>query len=117
MKNGNIYFGTQDAGLLIYNKGKFINYNSSNGICSNFIQSVCIAKSGIWLGTDKGVNKLKLNDDLSIKELRYYGTEDGFLSAEINLNSFFNIFIVIFLNVNIIFLFLQKLSNISYNII
>jgi ligand-binding sensor domain-containing protein/serine phosphatase RsbU (regulator of sigma subunit) len=87
--NGTMYFGTQDGGLVIYDKGKFINYNASHGLCSNFIQSIEIGKDVVWLGTDKGVNRLKLTPAFEIQELRYYGTEDGFVSAEINLNSMF----------------------------
>ncbi|MBC7861708.1 MAG: hypothetical protein IAF38_01965, partial [Bacteroidia bacterium] len=89
LEKGNIYFGTQDGGLVICNKGKVKNYNTSNGLCSNYIQSVAISKGYVWLGTDKGVNRIKLNDANEITELRYFGTEDGFISAEINLNSIF----------------------------
>lgn len=90
---GVMYFGTQDGGVVVYKNNKFSIINTKNGLCANYIQSISIYKNTIWIGTDKGVNKIILNPDAKnidsslIKEIRFYNSDDGFVSAEINLNS------------------------------
>jgi ligand-binding sensor domain-containing protein len=89
-KNKAIFFGTQDGGLIIYSNGKFVNYNTSNGLCSNFVLSLLVHDNTVWIGTDKGVNKIKFDANYQpAEQIRYYGTEDGFIAADVNLNSIF----------------------------
>ncbi len=67
--NKEVYFGTNN-GLLVYKgEGSFTDntsyrvYNTSNGLSSNFINGITIAKDQtIWLATVAGINKITVGD-------------------------------------------------------
>ncbi|MFN5181461.1 MAG: two-component regulator propeller domain-containing protein [Bacteroidota bacterium] len=86
-KKGNIFFGTQDGGLIIYSEGKFIQYDIDDGLSSNYIQSIVAGINGeIWVGSDKGVNRIEFDENLKIKSLRTYSTSEGLISPEVSHN-------------------------------
>ncbi len=88
-EKGNIYFGTQDGGLLIWDNKKFHTINIKSGACSNLINAVAYQNGFIWLGTDKGVNKISFKEDFVPRAISYYGVDKGFKATEINQNSIF----------------------------
>lgn len=86
---GRLFFGTQDAGLVIFKDERFSFITAENGICSNYIQSILQDGEYLWLGTDKGVNRIKLNEKNNIVDNRYYGVDAGLISPEITHNGIF----------------------------
>lgn len=85
---GNVYFGSFDAGLVIYTtKGEYKVLTKKNGLCANNIQSLLFEKGFLWVGTDKGINKIKFDKNFNTESIRFYNESDGFKSAEINPNS------------------------------
>jgi ligand-binding sensor domain-containing protein/serine phosphatase RsbU (regulator of sigma subunit) len=85
---GNVYFGSFDAGLIVYTpKGEYKIFTKKNGLCANNVQSLLFEKGFLWVGTDKGINKLKFDKNYTIQSIRFYNENDGFKSAEINPNS------------------------------
>lgn len=87
--NGNIYFGTGENGLSCFDGIKFKNYSMNDGLCSNYITVLQwdSFENCLWLGTEKGVNKIKLKPDLSLINIRTYGEQEGFKGIEINQNA------------------------------
>ena len=86
----NVLVGTIDEGLFIFNKDKFINLNKKSGLLSNSINSILNANnSELWIGTDLGINKVILNKDFTIKNIKTYTDEDGLKSAAIEQNASF----------------------------
>lgn len=83
-----IIIGTIDEGIFIYNKNKFNNINKKTGLLSNSINAIQIDnKKNLWIGTDLGINKIKLNSDLSLKSINAYTDEDGLKSTAIEQNA------------------------------
>ncbi len=54
-KNGNLWIGTNGAGVSCYDGASFKNYSEENGLSNNTILSIMQDKSGnIWFGTEGG---------------------------------------------------------------
>jgi len=87
--NNNIYFGTGESGLCCYDGKKLITYNVSDALCSNYISVLHwdVFENCLWIGTEKGVNKVKFKPDLSLISVRTYGEQEGFKGIEINQNA------------------------------
>lgn len=86
--NNKIIIGSLDEGLFILDKNHFINYNKKNGLLSNSINSILKTnKNELWVGTDLGINKLVLNDDCTLKDIKAYTDEDGLKSSAIEQNA------------------------------
>lgn len=90
----NIWVGTEGEGIykLSYNEKKIEiesqRYSTEDGIVSNYIYSIAESKKGnIWVGTEKGVSKLVLDDKKEIIYVRNYGAQDGFHGMECNVSS------------------------------
>lgn len=83
--NSTIYLGTNDAGIACYDGKTFRTINVKDGLCSNYITSLSWDNydSTLFVGTDKGINKLRLNPDFTIKSLKFYGEQEGFFGGEV----------------------------------
>ncbi|OFY86988.1 MAG: hypothetical protein A3F72_02180 [Bacteroidetes bacterium RIFCSPLOWO2_12_FULL_35_15] len=88
-KNGNMFFGTGESGLSCFDGKTFKSISIKDGLCSNYIPALLFDEhnNSIWVGTDKGVNKLKLKQNFEIESLRYYGEQEGYKGNEINQNA------------------------------
>ncbi|WP_239000369.1 hybrid sensor histidine kinase/response regulator transcription factor [Hyunsoonleella ulvae] len=69
--HNNIWIGTFGQGLFKYNPTtkefkRFYDTDSGNAISSNLVRSICIdSKHNIWVGTEKGLNKIDENEIVS----------------------------------------------------
>lgn len=88
-EKGDVFFGTQDGGIVVFSKGKYTSINAKSGICSNLINGIDFKDGDLWIGTDKGVDRIKLTSDLAIDAITYFDNENGFISNEINQNGVF----------------------------
>ncbi|MDP2386979.1 MAG: two-component regulator propeller domain-containing protein [Bacteroidota bacterium] len=88
-EKGNMFFGTQDGGVVIYSNGKFSSLNTKNGLCSNLINGIDYKNGELWLGTDKGVNKITFKPNFEPESILYFSSENGFISNEVNQNGVF----------------------------
>ena len=94
--NHNMFFGTIEGGISCFNPSivntaseQFKNISTKEHLCSNNITALVwdnIDKS-LCVGTDKGINKLKLTSDFKVVSLRYYGEQEGFKGVEVNQNA------------------------------
>jgi hypothetical protein len=83
------YFAIRGYGLGVLSKDTFVIINTSNGLSSNFINSIQLENdSTIWLGTNTGLNKL------SYKGKKYsistFTTQEGLPSNNIKKIGFYN---------------------------
>lgn len=85
----NMYFGTGEGGISCFNGKKFKTISTNDNLCSNNITALVWdpTDKSLCIGTDKGINTLKLNKDFTIKSLRYYGEEEGFKGGEVISNA------------------------------
>lgn len=66
-KNGNLWFGTEGAGVSRYDGTSFISFTESEGLANNFVRAILEDNSGnIWIGTEGGASVLT-NFDLKIE--------------------------------------------------
>ena len=74
-KKGNIYFGTWENGLIIYDMiaKKFTHLTRQAGLPDNTIQAICYHNNKIWMGTESGL----ANYDVSTKRISSFGIADG----------------------------------------
>ena len=83
-----VLVGTNGGGINILNNNDIVKINKSNGLTSNNIYSLIYDNAGnLWAGTERGVEKITLNKDFSVKEIRHYGVKDGFKGIEVFKNA------------------------------
>ncbi len=87
-----IMLGSSGAGIAfldpVSNNTKLI--NTRDGLPSDFIYFVSSDEEGrLWVGTEKGISRLRLNNQLEIVENLHYGHENGLTGVEVNQNAFF----------------------------
>jgi ligand-binding sensor domain-containing protein len=79
-----IWVGTYDAGVVAYKNGKVVQvFNDSNGLTSNICRNLFVNGNYLWVGTDKGLNKIDISKP-PYKILINYTTTDGLASNMIN---------------------------------
>lgn len=87
----NIYIGTDDKGVLVWNKTskKFSVINHKSGLTCDYIYSLLKDRSGnVWVGTGCGIDKITINENGSLY-IRSFGKSDGLLGVESNANASF----------------------------
>lgn len=88
--NKNIYIGTDDRGVVVWNKNtrKLTTINQQNGLSCNYVYSLLHDKNGnIWVGTGCGIDRVTLDGtEINIKS---FGKSDGLLGVESNANASF----------------------------
>ncbi len=87
-----VMFGTGGAGVILFNPQTlgqtFI--TSNEGLASDFIYFAAADEAGfIWVGTEKGINRIKLNEKLEVIENIHFNGENGLRGVETNQNAFF----------------------------
>ena len=79
-----IWIGTNDEGVICFNGNKIEkNITVKNGLTGNLIRALYADSNYLWVGTDRGLNKISLLDT-SYPVLQKYTTSDGISSNMIN---------------------------------
>jgi ligand-binding sensor domain-containing protein/signal transduction histidine kinase len=84
--------GSGGAGVMIYNveNGAKKMLDTTVGLSSDFIYFVAPdLEDMIWIGTEKGISRLKLSEGLEIDELLHFGYDNGLAGVETNQNAYF----------------------------
>jgi len=82
LPDGRIWIATNDNGVLLFS-GQTIDtvINSKNGLSSNICRTLFLKDHFLWVGTDKGINKIDVNSN---KLVARYSESDGLSSNVIN---------------------------------
>ena len=79
-----LLIGSNAYGLGILKNGKFSTISIENGLLSNYIKSIFTdAKNNIWLSTNLGLNRLKLDKNNNLVHLKTYTISDGLYSNDV----------------------------------
>lgn len=82
----NIYLGTLGDGVWIVNKENPREIKQLSGVknlnSNNIYQLIFDNENNLWVGTEKGVNKVVLDANNSISDVFYFDRSDGFLGIE-----------------------------------
>lgn len=86
VKDENIYLGTLGDGVWIANRQNPREVKQLKGVknlnSKNIYQLIFDNESNLWVGTEKGVNKVVLDANNSISDVFYFDRSDGFLGIE-----------------------------------
>lgn len=81
---GKLWVGTNDNGLICYDGKQIVkNISVQNGLTGNIIRTMYANGNYLWVGTDRGLNKIDMADT-SLPIVRRYTTADGLSSDMIN---------------------------------
>lgn len=86
----NVYIGTDDKGVLVWDKETktFSNINHTAGITCDYVYSLLKDRDGnLWVGTGCGIDKITFTD--KGYHIRSFGKSDGLLGVENNANASF----------------------------
>jgi ligand-binding sensor domain-containing protein/serine phosphatase RsbU (regulator of sigma subunit) len=89
-KHGFLWVST-DAGACVYNGKIFRNISENDGLISNNIAFIKTGDDGnIWIGTNKGIEKLDLDKFINQKEvaIKHIGKNEGFTAGGCNPDAF-----------------------------
>ncbi|MEO8770802.1 MAG: histidine kinase [Ferruginibacter sp.] len=79
-----IWVGTNDEGVICFNGSKIEkSITVKNGLTGNLVRALYADSNFLWVGTDRGLNKISLLDT-SYRVLQKYTTSDGIASNMIN---------------------------------
>jgi ligand-binding sensor domain-containing protein/signal transduction histidine kinase len=87
-----LLIGTAGTGVVLFdpatNRRKLI--TTRDGLASDFIYFVAADdKDYLWIGTEKGINRVKLDKNFDVVENLHFGYENGLTGVETNQNAFF----------------------------
>ncbi|MBS1668529.1 MAG: histidine kinase [Bacteroidetes bacterium] len=81
--DGVLWVATNGGGIVGYKNGKIIyNITVKDGLTSNICRNLFLTENVIWVGTDKGLNKVTFND--TGYAITVFSSEDGLSSDIIN---------------------------------
>ncbi len=85
--NGIVWLGSFGNGIFSFDGKKFTQYTTEDGISSNQIYSLIFDNEGyLWAGHLKGLDRIAVEDN-TIKEVRLFSKEQGFIGVETALNA------------------------------
>src|SRR6478736_5888023 len=91
-KDSVMLLGSMGSGIMIYDpvhKSKKM-ISSKDGLPSNLIYFVSPDKENlIWIGTEQGITRLRLNKDFDVAEIHNYGYDNGLIGVETNQNAYY----------------------------
>ncbi|MGB3608032.1 ligand-binding sensor domain-containing protein [Psychroserpens sp.] len=90
-KENKLFLGTAGEGIWWSSAPDFNNFKSLKGVkestSKNIYQLIFDNEGYLWVGTERGVDKLELDKDTTIKDAFFFGRNDGFLGIETCLNA------------------------------
>ena len=89
-KAGNVWHGYSFSGITRYDGYRFRKYGYIDGLQSDAVSAIAIdLENNVWLATDKGLDRLSVNDGGEITAIKNYGFNEGFSDVMFNPNSGF----------------------------
>jgi len=86
-----LFLGTQGKGVWWSEVNKELKFKKLTGskklYSENINQLFFDSNDNLWVGTHKGIDRISLNDDTQIKDIKHYGRNDGFLGIETTKNT------------------------------
>ncbi len=74
--SGNMWFCTNSDGIVLKPKTIIKNYNTSNGLSNNSIQTLFLQKNKLWIGTENGLNTFENNTFENIETIQNEKSRD-----------------------------------------
>ncbi len=88
-KNGKIWVGT-DRSISRLDDNKFTNFDISDGLISDVIYILFTDSDGnLWSGSNKGLDKITLDNNSNIVNIKHFGYSEGFKGIETNAKAYY----------------------------
>jgi len=90
MHNDYVFIGTQEKGIWFAKSNELHNFTQlkdDNDLISSCYQLLFDTEDQLWVGTEKGVIRLKLSESNTVLEAQHFDASDGFLGIETSLNA------------------------------
>lgn len=91
VNNNTVFLGTAGNGVWWCNDSNFSVFKKLKGAktlsSENSYQFIFDDQGYLWVGSEKGVDKVELNKDFEISDVFFFGRNDGFLGIETCLNA------------------------------
>ena len=90
-KENTIWLGSSENGILQLTmdrdsiKKEWL--TTAQGFSSNNIYQLIWSQNNLWVGTEKGLDRLTFDSLLQIKSITHFGSEEGFEGVETNINA------------------------------
>lgn len=89
-KTGNIWIGSAGTGVYCYDGKKFHTFDKKNGLSSDNIYSLVFdSENNLWIGTERGIDKLSFDQNFRISGIKNYSKSEGFSGIETIQNAAF----------------------------
>jgi PAS domain S-box-containing protein len=69
---------------IVKTNGEKVWINRQNGLSSNNLFSIEYFEDALWIGSDKGIDRLQLDHRYRLQKIEFFGKNKGFLGEEIN---------------------------------
>ncbi len=89
-KENRLFWAELETGLYLYDfdTSELLNFDTEDGLHSQLIYNLTIDKNNdIWIGSEKGIEKIQFSSANKILSKKYYGKHEGFTGLETNSNS------------------------------
>lgn len=85
---GSLFFASAGGGIIRYDGRNFTSITKKNGISSNNIYSLVLDNGeNLWIGTEKGLDKISFESNYAINKIRHYSRPEGFVGIETSQNA------------------------------
>lgn len=90
-RNKYLVIASENNGVLFYNikNGSVSSVSIEDGILSPLLNFVKVEGDYVWIGTIKGINRIKLDDNMNVIDVQCFNDKNGFDGIETNSNSIF----------------------------
>ena len=81
--DGSFWF-SGDAGISVLHDDKFTLLGKKDGLISNNVYSMKYNQGSLWIGGERGLDRIKLDADYQIESIKHFGKSEGFSGLECN---------------------------------
>ncbi|MEL6536544.1 MAG: two-component regulator propeller domain-containing protein, partial [Bacteroidota bacterium] len=86
--SGVLWFAVLNYGLIRFDGQAYISYTKDEGLTSIQLYQMFVDSHGhYWLGSEKGVDRLEIDEDGNLTEVKHYGPNEGFKGQETQLGA------------------------------
>ncbi|MCG8696822.1 MAG: histidine kinase, partial [Bacteroidales bacterium] len=86
--NGNLVIGTSGGGINFLRNDTFTSIGTKDGLYSDIIYSLLYDKEYfLWSGTEKGIDRIQLDTNFKVVDIRHFGRNEGFSGVEVYSNA------------------------------
>jgi ligand-binding sensor domain-containing protein/serine phosphatase RsbU (regulator of sigma subunit) len=87
-ENGMLWIATEGSGVFKWNGTALRNYTTKDGLASNNAYLLEFDDNGnLWVGSEKGLSRVTVNDREEVVECKHFGRDEGFQGIETNPNA------------------------------